>query len=153
MKPDSINRWLTLGANFGVLIGIILLLVELNQNATIMKAQISNERASQAIDLFLSIAESQELSSIDARLNASGFPGDPRAIESLNPIEQHQYKMYLRAQQYRIENVLYQQALGVVSDPEAVARAKEFLPKFQAVRAAGLDRVEQLILAAEGARD
>lgn len=34
MTADSINQWLTLGANFGVLIAIILLLVELDQSAT-----------------------------------------------------------------------------------------------------------------------
>ena len=42
MKPDNLNKWLTLGANVGVLIGIILLVAELNQNSTLMRAQIFN---------------------------------------------------------------------------------------------------------------
>lgn len=42
MKAISVNSWLTLGANLGVLIGIILTLVELNQNATMMRGQTRN---------------------------------------------------------------------------------------------------------------
>ena len=64
MKADAVNRWLTLGANFGVLVGIILLIAELNQNSVLMRGQIFNERAGQGIDLFMSVAESPELSDI-----------------------------------------------------------------------------------------
>ena len=34
MKAAKLNRWLTLGANLGVLVGIFLLIAELNQNST-----------------------------------------------------------------------------------------------------------------------
>jgi len=51
MTADNVNRWLTLGANIGVLIGIMLLLMELNQNATLMGAEPWNERSGQGIDL------------------------------------------------------------------------------------------------------
>ncbi len=64
MKADAVNRWLTLGANLGVLVGIILLIAELNQNSVLMSGQIFNERAGQGIDLFMSVAESPELSDI-----------------------------------------------------------------------------------------
>lgn len=43
MNMDRLNRWLTLAANIGVLIGMILLLMELNQNQEIARAQIRNE--------------------------------------------------------------------------------------------------------------
>ena len=43
MDTDKLNRWLTLIANIGVLTGIILLLVELNQTQEIARAQIRNE--------------------------------------------------------------------------------------------------------------
>ncbi len=36
MDSDRVNRWLTLGANIGVLIGIILLIVELNLQKIIL---------------------------------------------------------------------------------------------------------------------
>ena len=78
MKADAINRWLTLGANLGVLIGIFLLIAELNQNSTLMRAQIFNDRAGHGIALFTSIAESSELSEID------GLIAEKEMIASVN---------------------------------------------------------------------
>jgi hypothetical protein len=45
MNPDSLNRWLTLGANVGVLVGLLLLVFELNQNRDMIRAQTRNEMA------------------------------------------------------------------------------------------------------------
>jgi hypothetical protein len=41
LKLDSLNKWLTLTANTGVLIGVALILVELNQNRQLAEAQFS----------------------------------------------------------------------------------------------------------------
>lgn len=38
MDAEKVNRWLTLGANLGVLVGIVLILTELNQNSELMRA-------------------------------------------------------------------------------------------------------------------
>ena len=146
MKSDNVNRWLTLFANFGVLVGILLLLIELNQNSIVMKAQISNERAGQGIELFMSIAESRELSRIDGILLDSGFPKDRSAISELSATEKRQYYWYLRAQRLLIENVLYQQTLGVVHDSGVVFRAKELLPKLKAFGAIGNSGRFELLL-------
>ena len=53
MDSDRLNRWLTLGANLGLLIGIILLVIEIDQNRDMMRAQIRNEMARSLTD-FLS---------------------------------------------------------------------------------------------------
>jgi hypothetical protein len=45
MRAERINQWLALGANVGVLIGIVLLVVELSQNDDMMRAQTRNELA------------------------------------------------------------------------------------------------------------
>lgn len=60
MNAERVSRWLTIATNFGVFVGIVLLVVELSQNATVMKAQISNDRAGQAIDIFMAAAASPE---------------------------------------------------------------------------------------------
>ncbi len=39
MDSDKINRWLTLGANIGVLTGLILLVTEIRQNSLIAEMQ------------------------------------------------------------------------------------------------------------------
>ena len=126
MKADSVNRWLTLGANLGVLIGIILLLVELDQNATMMEAQIWNERTSQGIGLFMSIAESRDLSEIDGLLRDSGFPEDTAAISELNSTQKRQFYWFIRAQRFRAENMLAQQRLGLINidDPGPLAAGR-----------------------------
>ena len=45
MELDRLNRWLTLGANLGVLFGLALLLVELKQSNTIAISQIEQTRS------------------------------------------------------------------------------------------------------------
>ena len=116
MKPDNLNKWLTLGANVGVLIGIILLVAELNQNSTLMRAQIFNDRANQGIAQFITIAESTELSELDGRLRQSGFPDNAAAFSELTPTQKNQYYWLTRADRYRVENLLYQQLLGLLEN-------------------------------------
>lgn len=43
MDSDKINRWLTLGANFGVLIGLILLITEIRQTSLIAELQFDGD--------------------------------------------------------------------------------------------------------------
>ena len=43
MDSDRINRWLTLLANVGVIAGLVLVAVQINQNTQITKAQIAND--------------------------------------------------------------------------------------------------------------
>ena len=45
MAKDRMNRLLALGSNIGVLIGLMLLLYEVRQNANLMRAQISTTRS------------------------------------------------------------------------------------------------------------
>lgn len=114
MNTDSVNRWLTLGANLGVLIGIFLLLAELNQNSRLMQAQIFNDRANQGIALFMSVAGSEELSNIHLALEDSDFPRDRSVLNEFTPEEKNRYLWFMRANRFRIENLLYQQTLGMM---------------------------------------
>jgi hypothetical protein len=44
MDSDRLNRWLSLGANIGVLIGIIFLAVEIRQNSDLARLQFADDR-------------------------------------------------------------------------------------------------------------
>ena len=44
MDSDRLNRWLSLGANVGVLVGIIFLAAEIRQNSNLARLQFSDER-------------------------------------------------------------------------------------------------------------
>lgn len=41
-KSDHLNRWLTLGANLGVVLGLIILIVEVRQNAALTRAEMES---------------------------------------------------------------------------------------------------------------
>ena len=70
MKTGRLNSWLTLGANIGVLIGIILLLVELDQNRQMMRAQTRNVLSGQLSDFLLSTASDKDMSELKIRAEA-----------------------------------------------------------------------------------
>lgn len=70
MDTDRLNRWLTLGANIGVLLGIILLVVELGQNHEMMRAQIRNEISRAEIDVLGQTAGNRDLSEVITRANS-----------------------------------------------------------------------------------
>lgn len=64
MNLDSLNKWLTLSANIGVIAGIILLAVELNQNNELLKSEARyNLQFSRAEEL-RQIAENEDLMKI-----------------------------------------------------------------------------------------
>ena len=61
MDSDRINRWLTLAANIGVIIGIAFLVVEIDQANRIARYSAENARRSQHIEINSSRIETSEL--------------------------------------------------------------------------------------------
>ena len=49
MKTDKLNSWLSLGANVGVVVGLVLLVLEMRQNTDMMEAQIMQSRTETAM--------------------------------------------------------------------------------------------------------
>ena len=70
MESDKVNRWLTLGANIGVLIGIILLIVELDQNREMIRAQTRNDISQQLANRLLTVAGNSQMASLHRRAEA-----------------------------------------------------------------------------------
>jgi hypothetical protein len=64
MNIDSVNKWLTLVANFGVIVGIIFLAVEVNQNNQLMEAEARSLRNSSTADSYLLVAKNSDIASI-----------------------------------------------------------------------------------------
>ncbi len=85
MDGDKVNRWLTLSANIGVLIGIILILAELNQNADLMRAQMTQARGNNAIQTYREMMLSDHWVEIRAKRRAA--PSTDAWIKSLSPVE------------------------------------------------------------------
>ena len=87
MQIEKLNSWLMLGANVGVLIGLLLLVYEIRQNTSLMRAEIHSMRAEGKATRQMDIANDGELMEIVARANAAGFPTDPNAFDSLSGVE------------------------------------------------------------------
>ena len=85
MDSDKVNRWLTLAANLGVLIGIVLILTELNQNADLMRAQMTQARGDNVIQTYRDLMASDGWLEIRAKQRAA--KSDQEWIESLTPTE------------------------------------------------------------------
>ncbi len=85
MDSDKLNRWLTLGANIGVLIGIIFLAIELQQNNENLAAEVRATNFFGMADTWRMVAESPEL---------AGAIMKDFADEELSPSESNQLFSY-----------------------------------------------------------
>lgn len=115
MNADKANRWITLGANVGVLIGIILLIVELDQNRDMMRAQTRHDMAVLAIQRNDAAAADPELLDIMQRA---------RAGESLDELENLRYRFRTMATFREWEDVHYQYKLGLFDEEEFAAYSR-----------------------------
>ncbi len=113
MKPEALNSWLTLGANVGVLIGLGLLLLELDQNATAVKAQTRNDLSMGIVQILSDVYSDSELSSIMRRADG----GEDLTIE-----ETFRYELRSRTIFRYWENVHYQYRQGLYDEIEYLAQ-------------------------------
>lgn len=115
---DRLNQWLTLFANLGVLIGIIFLVVQIQQNTTMMRATTLQERSSDLLELISMATESDALLSALSKLDfPKGLCGaDEDALDSLTDLERTAFKHYIAANLFRIQNLKQQYEYGLIDD-------------------------------------
>ena len=116
MTGEVVNRWLTVGANFGVLIGLILLLLELNQNSDLLRAQIHQSRSDAQIEGRLSLADAEFLLPAMEKLAAAGGLTDLAALDQLTPIELARFTHYLVSKHQDYDNLFYQYQHGYLDE-------------------------------------
>ncbi len=66
-KVERLNRWLTLGANIGVVLGLIILIVEVRQNTVQARTSASQKFLSATSDLNLALIENKQMASVFRR--------------------------------------------------------------------------------------
>jgi hypothetical protein len=86
MNLEKIGHWMTIVTNIGVLLGVVFLVVEINQNTEALKAQDEYANLDQWTGFFMATPQSTELARVIVK-------GDAR-YESLSPEEQLQYNGY-----------------------------------------------------------
>ncbi|MEJ2238529.1 MAG: hypothetical protein P8X82_09555 [Gemmatimonadales bacterium] len=106
---DRLNSWLAVLANLGVLVGIIVVVLELNQNSEMVRAQTRNELSNGIVGLLSAGAENSELASIMRRANS----GEELTADEFVQFEERQAAMY----RYW-ENVHYQYRQGLYDETE-----------------------------------
>ena len=116
MNTDRLNRWLALGANVGVLIGLILLVYEVRQNSELMQAQISMERTNTNMQILADFANGGDLIPIDVKLReqAEGFPGTLGWSEILTAEEKRRYEFWMYVRLTELNNDWFQCEEGLV---------------------------------------
>jgi hypothetical protein len=149
MDSNKANRWLTLGANIGVLIGIILILIELNQNADLMKAQIAQARADNRVALYREQMNSDYWPAIYVKRAAASSSDE--WIDSLTPEEYQRLRWYilLELNDLRTQFLQYQQGYldKQLFDTAVEAQTRRLMTNlhfFPDIRIAGSEYIEYL---------
>lgn len=120
MDTDKLNRWMTLIANIGVLIGIIFLAIEIRQNTEITRAQITQSRADTAILLASEWVNSDYLPGIYEKISLG---------EDLTFQENRRYRTWLRASLRNHQNNYLQYSQGFLGD---------YIPRSTAIAVRGI---------------
>ena len=108
MDSSKLNSWLTLAANIGVLLGLLLLVVEIRQNTAASKAQTAQAIIDSSRDFLVEIAMDEEF----ALLRETGHLD----TEELSEVDAIRFTAYSRGNWLYFQNVWVQWTLGVVDD-------------------------------------
>lgn len=112
---ERLIEWIALAANCVTILGLALVIVQLQQNRALMRAQVRHELATTIVDLLNSSANNSELANVLRR----GGTG-----EQLTADEQFQFNLRSNALLRYWEDVHYQYRLGLYDEVE-YSRQKE----------------------------
>lgn len=116
MKTDRLNAWLSLGANFGVLIGLIILVVELDQNNDAIRAQIHQARSDNFESFMIGLADTEHLLPALTKFRAAGGTRDLSSLQTLDPDELARVRNYHRGRLMGYDNLYFQYVNGYVDE-------------------------------------
>ena len=112
MKKIDLGQTLQLLGNAGVIVGILLLVYELNQNRQMMQAQTRNAISETIVDRLLGEADNPDLAAINLKAEAG---------ERMTALETRRYQLIWQATFRYWENVNYQYRNGLYDDSEYLA--------------------------------
>jgi hypothetical protein len=116
MDLEKTSQWLTILTNIGVLAGILLLVVELNQNRELMLAQMHASRAEAKATRQIEQANSGEMIRIMYAAYAAGFPSDPKALDQLSGEDVFRFQAFAAGLNEVVQNWHFQCRQGLL-DP------------------------------------
>ena len=120
MNAESINRWMGLAANVGVLVGIVFLIVEINQNSELMRVQIAQSRSDAIQENLMATVNSDYVLPIYMKVG----DGEP-----LTPEEYYRILLTFRSNHTQQANTFYQLNQGML-DESALSSIEDFVREF-----------------------
>ena len=109
MKSESLNSWLAIAANFGVVLGLVILIFEVNQASRIAIAEANLNRADVVSQALVEYAVSEDLARIDVKATEHG-------IETLTPVERSRLANWEAAKILRAESQYLQYSQGLLDE-------------------------------------
>ena len=109
MNLDKLNQWLTLAANLGVLIGLFLLVVELNQATHLAETDAYVDRLNQIQEASVEFAISESLAQIRVKARTEG-------IDSLEREELSRLRSWESSVLNRMASQYYQYERGYLDE-------------------------------------
>ena len=119
MDSQKLNNWLSVIANFGVLVGILILVVEIRQNSELMRVQIEQQRSDAYVAWQREIASGDHVATLFAKITALLDEVDPSEIfehEGFSPEERERLASVALARFYDYENLFAQYQRGFISE-------------------------------------
>jgi hypothetical protein len=109
VDSDRLNRWLTLGANIGVLVGLIFLVVEIRHTNDLARASAYRSRGTEIQEANQAVALDPELSQILLKFSQQG-------IDDLTDHERIRFFYWEFAVQLRMQNQFNDYQLGFLDE-------------------------------------
>ena len=103
MSKERLMQWIALAANGGTIVGLLMVIMQLQQNRTLMRAQVRHELATTIVELLNSSASNSQLASVVRRAGED---------------EQFQFRLRSNALLRYWEDVHYQFRLGLYDEVE-----------------------------------
>jgi hypothetical protein len=115
------NEWknrVEVVGTIAIVAGLLLVAYELRQNSDLMRAQISMDRASMAVDSLTTIANDGEISRIQTKLEqeVDGFPFARGIANALTAEESVRFRLWMIARSNEFSNDWYQCSKGFVEE-------------------------------------
>lgn len=121
MNFDKINKWLTLGANIGVVLGLIILIIEVRQNASLTRATLESAKNDQLANIELSLASPAV---------AAAWTKSIRAPHTMTDDEIRLVEGFLAAVMLQWDNMFQIEAIGLSSRARTVSHIENSAPYY-----------------------
>jgi len=98
------------------MVGLILLVVELNQNSALVRAQIHQARSDNYVSNMMDLADTEFLLPAYEKLIIAGGIDDISALDALSSTERERIRRYAQARLNGYDNLFYQYRLGYLDE-------------------------------------